>query len=226
MSIVASIRRAILIDEARGYIVPDETSKLDPTPQIIIESDDEDVFLNFVDGLGWDKGINVYQGYGSTFIWTNNGPPPKSLIGQMIDNADPDEVPIFNEESGLYEPGKAALVDYTAGDPEDGQVLAWSDTAEKYVPVDPSGGGGGGDETDYILLSIERPTDRNYSIALSTPTDMTILSHTSDIEAGTATVTLTTGFYAAGSNIDVTVSGTNSASRMLVIQIDYEKPLS
>lgn len=221
MTLVASIRRAVLVDEARGHIVEDENPILDNFPQIVIEPEPEEKpFLDFTDGLGWDSGINAYEGYGSKYIWTSNGSPPKSLIGQKVDNANQGDVLSFNEETGLYEPIQAAIV----GDvvPTDGQVLAWDEVEGKYNPIDLD------DllfEEDSITLVVEKPTNRTYPIVVSSVTDIEITGGTYNFESGPGSATLPSGNYNAGSSISVSVSGTNATTEFLVVQINYRKPL-
>lgn len=222
MSITASIRRAILIDEARGHIVQDENANLDDLPEILAEPGEEDVFLHFLDGFGWDSGINAYEGYGSKFIWTNNGSPPKSLIGQNIDNANEGDVPVFNEDTGLYEPGKAAIVGGDEG-PEDGQVLAWDDDEGKYIPVDATAAQF---EEDSITVVIEQPTNRVYPVVVDLVTNIEITGGNYNFETGPGSALLPSGNFSAGAALNIVVSGTNSSSSFLVAQINYRKPLN
>ena len=104
----ASLRRATLLAEARGFVVPDSKPVLEPAPQIIIEGDDEDVFLDFTDGLGYTTDKNAYKNYGYKFIWVHDGKVQNSASSQSItndlDNGDQGSLPIFNEETGKYEP--------------------------------------------------------------------------------------------------------------------------
>lgn len=120
----ASLRRATLLAEARGFTVPDTKPDLDPTPQIIIEGDDEEIFLDFTDRLGHSTTKKAYRNFGSSFIWVHNGKVQYSASSQSItddlDDADPGVVPVFDEQSGKYAPlvprGVAAI---TVQVPED-----------------------------------------------------------------------------------------------------------
>lgn len=103
----ASLRRATLLAEARGFVVPDTKPDLDPTPQIIIEGDDEEIFLDFSDGLGYSTDKKAYRNFGSSFIWVHNGKVQYSASSQSItedlDGASPGATPVFNENTGKFE---------------------------------------------------------------------------------------------------------------------------
>lgn len=103
MSIVASIRRAVLIDEARGHVILDSDPILDNTPQVAMEPGDEDIFLNFTDGFGWGHGKNVYTGYSETYIWSHNAAPSASLT-DALDDSEQGAVPVYDEDTGTYKP--------------------------------------------------------------------------------------------------------------------------
>lgn len=189
----ASIRRAALVAESRGFIVPDSTPVLDDTPQIIIEPEDNDeIFLEFNDGLGYSTDKNSYRGYGFKFTWVHEG---KYMGGDkpvsITDDLDPDtitnpldggEIPVFNEQTGKYEsrPVKGAT--------------CWT---------------------------IQRPTDRTYTFFLNLPFDVEITNTFESIEAGPATVDFPSGVIAAGDPLEFDVSGTDGTSSFLTVQVTY-----
>lgn len=88
----------------------------------------------------WDEGRHLQTGVMLTFTVTD-------LDGICVD-AEPGELPTIAPASFILDD----LTDVDAPSPTDGQLLAWSDAEQQWVPVDPSSGGGGG-VTDHGALT-------------------------------------------------------------------------
>ena len=191
MTLDASIRRAVLVAEARGFVVEDSQPVLNPVPQIIIEPGDEDIFLEFADGLGWGTTRNSYKGYGWNFMWTHNSAPP-STITSALDAGDNDDIPVYNSGTGQYEPKNFddAGIARTIG----------------YEP---------------ITIEVKKPTNRDYHFMFEAPYDLIIEDTYSAFIVGPGSVSMPSGTYSKGDPVFATVSGTSAASEYLRMQIVY-----
>lgn len=215
----ASIRRAALVSEARGNIVPDSSSKLAEVPELVMEPGVERLVLKFADGLGLtDDYGNVYDGYGAAggSSLTVSSTPPSS-IDDDIDDADDGDILVFDDSTEKYVPTSLldAQVPKWGGTPAAGDFMQYDTggiyqnrnyTEAKLIETDGSSASegdiwvtdSGGQAypvpqiiTDYVTVIIEKPVDRTYDIALSMPFDIFVTDIQATFEGGGGTPTVT-----------------------------------
>lgn len=199
----ASIRRAILVAEARGFVLPDSKSNLDDTPQVIMEPGVERVALNFLDGLGlWGGYGNTYYGYsrgGFEFTFTHL---PAFSMGTQLDNADDGQIPVFNEDDGKYYPGDLLTAGKQAG------------LAQAVIE-------------DFLSIVIETPVEKTYKVVNNLPFPINITSTSWEVAEGTIVdVDVPFGLIGAGSDITIEVDTPSMDAADLIVMINFTRDLN
>lgn len=98
---------------------------------------------------------------------------------------------------------------------EEGEVPVYDPDTGLYAPVQLT--------TGSTTLTIEKPQDRNYYIALSLPFDVEVEGGSFTLEAGTGDVIFPSGFYPADDPLFVTVTDTDDDSSFMIVQVNWRR---
>lgn len=218
----ASIRRAALVREARGNIVPDSSPKLAATPQLIMEPGVERFALKFADDLGLtDAYGNTYDGYaaaGGASSITVTQDPPQSIQKNKVDAATDKQILVFDDVDDLYLPrdidffAELPLVD-DPGSAQDQQILR-RNSFGTYDSI----------FTKVLTCTtgiIKTPENKVYRIIPSLPWDIIGIDGFVYTEAGPATLIVPTGSIPAGSPVDIELTGVTLLTSFLTFQFNF-----
>lgn len=141
------------------------------------------------------------------------------------------DIPQYSSANSQYEPktlDEIGLAKFGGVAPTDGQIPYWNNANQQYEPDDlpASPPPAPFDITDFISGIIEKPQDRTYTIVQSLPYSINITGTSQSIATGSASINFPAGSRAAGSNLQITVTGSSSTDEFLRFQIDFTRTLT